>query len=342
MPDSITSDFLDGVTTCNRYLKDQLSVITEVLPAGSQVALVDEPVHRNIGDHLIHLGTTQFLNDHDIQTVVRANTYNYHRSWFAKHLTPETIIVCHGGGHFGDLYPAHQHLREQVAKDFRSNRIVTLPQSIYFRDPNKAHRAAAALRQHPDFHLFVRDHDSLKKAKALQFPNLYLAPDMAHALSPYPRTSGQARESANTTLCLLRRDKEQQGKVEIESCTTQADWADLIQTSDTLIFGLLSVAFRICRRLGPVPGGHQLLDRERNKLVLRAERLFADHDQVITSRLHGMIFSILLGKPVTALPSLTGKTEAYIASWLTSPDCKRMFTHPHNTRTTAELSVSAA
>ena len=328
MSGSITTDFLDKVTTCNRYLKDQLSVIIKVLPAGSQVAMVDEPVHRNIGDHLIHLGTTQFLSDHNIQTVVRANTYSYHRSWFAKCLNPETIIVCHGGGHFGDLYPAHQRLREEVAKDFPSNRIVTLPQSIYFKDPDEAHRAAFALRQHPDFHLFVRDRDSLRKAEALQFPNLYLAPDMAHALSPYPRQSHQLRKGAKRTLCLLRRDNEQKGKVETEACTTQVDWSDLVKTSDTLILGLLSVAFRIYRRLGPVPGGHQLLDRERSKLVRRAECLFADHDQVITSRLHGMIFSILLSKPVTALPSLTGKTDSYIVSWLTTPDCKRMLNTP--------------
>jgi len=324
MSESIKSDSLDAVILCNRYLKGQLSVITEVLPAGSQIAMVDEPVHRNIGDHLIHLGTTQFLRDHNIQTVVRANTYSYHRSWFAKCVNPETIIVCHGGGHFGDLYPAHQRLREKVAKDFPSNRIVTLPQSIYFKDPIEAHRAALALRQHPDYHLFVRDRDSLRKAEALQLPNLYLAPDMAHALSPYPGQNGQVRKGANRTLCLLRRDNEQEGKVEIEACKKQVDWADLVKTSDTLLLGLLSVAFRVCRRLGPVPGGHRLLDRERGKLVRRAERLFADHDQVITSRLHGMIFSILLGKPVTVLPSLTGKTEAYIASWLTVPECKRM------------------
>jgi pyruvyl transferase EpsO len=328
MLDSIKPDFLDWVAACNRYLKDQLSVITKVLPAGSQVAMVDEPVHRNIGDHLIHFGITQFLSDHNIQTVVRANIYSYHRSWFAKYLNPDTIIVCHGGGHFGDLYPAHQRLREEVTRDFPSNRIVILPQSIYFKDPDEAHRAAAALRKHPDFHLFVRDRDSLRKAEALQFPNLYLAPDMAHALSPYSPLSGHARKGANSTLCLMRRDKEQESKVEIESCNKQVDWADLIKTSDTLLLGLLSAAFRICRRLGPVPGGHQLLDRERSKLVRRAERLFADHDQVITSRLHGMIFSILLGKPVAALPSLTGKTDAYIASWLTTRDCMRMLNTP--------------
>jgi len=324
MSESIKPDFLDAVISCNRYLKGQLSIITEVLPAGSQIAMVDEPVHRNIGDHLIHNGITQFLRDHNIQTVARANTYSYHRSWFSKCLNPETIIVCHGGGHFGDLYPAHQRLREKVAKDFPSNRIVTLPQSIYFKDPIEARRAARALRQHPDYHLFVRDRDSLRKAEALQLPNLYLAPDMAHALSPYPRQNSQVRKGANRTLCLLRRDNEQEGKVEIEACTKEVDWADLVKTFDTLLLGLLSVAFRVCRRLGPVPGGHRLLDWERSKLVWRAERLFADYDQVITSRLHGMIFSILLGKPVTALPSLTGKTEAYIASWLTVPECKRM------------------
>ncbi|MDI5788788.1 hypothetical protein PO124_11350 [Bacillus licheniformis] len=37
-----------------------------------------------------------------------------------------------GGGNFGDLYPHFQQFRERVVEHYPDNRIVILPQSIYY------------------------------------------------------------------------------------------------------------------------------------------------------------------------------------------------------------------
>ena len=165
-------------------LKEQLATIMTVIPSGSNVALLDGPVHRNIGDHIIHLGTERLFQDHGVNLVARAHIHNYNRRWLRRRIDENTIIVCSGGGHLGDLYPHHQRLREQAVADFSGHRIVVLPQSVYFRDAACMKSAADIFRRHGNVHLFLRDRDSLRKAETMGLDNLHLAPDMAHALYP--------------------------------------------------------------------------------------------------------------------------------------------------------------
>jgi len=317
----------DLVTDCNVQLKQALSLVTDVIPIGSHIAMVDEPVHRNIGDHLIHLGTERFFHEHDMQVVARANTYSYHRRWFRRQLRDDTIIVCHGGGHLGDLYLAHQRLREQLVKDFPSHRVVVLPQSIFFQDAGEMQRAAAAFRGHADFHLFVRDLESLQRARQMRLPNLYLAPDMVHALHPFELTPGvnKTTKKIGDTLCLLRRDREWTAPATSpKSCDCSRDWSDLVSIQDTLLLGSLAAAYRLSRAFGPPSWLHQILDRERTSLVHRATALFAGFERIATSRLHGMLFGILCGKKIHLLPSLTGKTAAYYQCWFAENTCSKL------------------
>ncbi|WP_078120347.1 polysaccharide pyruvyl transferase family protein [Thiosocius teredinicola] len=317
---------LNFVSDCNSHLKQQLSVISRVIPNGSEVAMVDEPVHRNIGDHLIHLGIEKYFQEHSIKVVTRAHTHSYHYRWFRRHIDKETIIVCHGGGHLGDLYPAHQRLREQVTKDFPSQRIVVLPQSLYFQDPGGLQQAGRVFGQHPDFHLFIRDNDSMRLAETMGLKNLYLAPDMAHALHPFDQFEG-AEPSINNaqrerSLCLLRQDKESaQIDLPIGGHDTVCDWPDLVRWRDACEVALVAATYRATRFSGPPSHLDDRLDRARLRLVRRAVALYSEHRSVTTSRLHGMILGILTGKKIRLLPSLTGKSHCYYATWLKDTAC---------------------
>ncbi len=317
---------LNFVSDCNSYLKQQLSIISRAIPNGSVVAMVDEPVHRNIGDHLIHLGIENYFREHGIKVVARANTHSYHYRWFRRHIDKNTIIACHGGGHLGDLYPAHQRLREGVVKDFPSQRVVVLPQSLYFQNPNGLQQAARVFGQHPDFHLFIRDHDSMCLAEAMGLTNLYLAPDMAHALHPFDSfdMAEQAinNEQQERSLCLLRQDKECAPiDLPTDEYDTVCDWTELVRWRDASEVGLVAAAYRATRFSGPPSRLDSRLDRARLRLVRRAIALYGRHRLVITSRLHGMILGILTGKNVRLLPSLTGKSHSYYATWLKDTTC---------------------
>ena len=304
-------------------LKRELGAITAVIPEGSHIALLDEPVNRSIGDHLIHLGTERFFLEHNIITVARANLYNYHRRWLGRIIGNDTIIACYGGGNFGDIHLQHQQLRERLVTDFPDHRIVVLPQSVYFRDTGRMQQAAAVFRNHADLHLFLRDRRSRQQAEAMRLDNLYLVPDMAHALYPLNGADDPA-DPRGETLYLLRRDKERTAAIRVpERVKAVCDWPDLIHPRDSLTLAAAATACRLFRRFNPPGFLNSLLDRQRTALVERAIGLFAGYNQIVTSRLHGALLGLLLGKRVRLLNSLTGKSHSYYETWLTDhEDCE--------------------
>ncbi len=284
-----------------------LRVIVEVVGKDNSVALLDEPIHRNIGDHLIQLGTEKFLAQQGHVVAARAHGHSYGRRALARRLRPDTVLVCAGGGHLGDLYPAHQRLREQLITDFPRRRIVVLPQSLYLRDPANAARMVESFNSHPDLHLFLRDRDSLGRAAGLGLRNLRLAPDMAHALYPLAATS----ESTADTLWLLRRDREAT-RFTPPAGAPNLDWCNLIRMADSAALGLLAAG----SKLGFEDWLQPLLEQRRAILVARAISLYSRYRRIVSSRLHGVLLGLLLDKPVSMVPSLTGKSHAYYRTWL--------------------------
>jgi len=98
------------------------------------------------------------------------------------------------------------------------------------------------------------------------------------------------------------------------------DWKELIGLKDTVLLAMIAAGFA-CGRYGldtlPL---RRLLTWQTDRLVTRAVRLMASYQQVVTSRLHGALLALLLGKRVELLSSLTGKSHAYHATWLTAID----------------------
>jgi len=50
--------------------------------------------------------------------------------------------------------------------------------------------------------------------------------------------------------------------------------------------------------------------------VARAISLYSRYRRIVSSRLHGVLLGLLLDKPVSMVPSLTGKSHAYYRTWL--------------------------
>lgn len=299
-------------------LRAKLDLLLDLIPRGSTIALLDEPVHRNIGDHMIQRGSEAFFHHHGIEIAYRASTWDYASRRARAGIPPDAILVCQGGGHLGDLYPHHQRLREQVIQDFPAQRIVMLPQSIYFRDPAAERRAVAAFAAHPRLHLCLRDQVSFERARAWGCCAIYLAPDMVHALWPI-KVPEPGPPPVADTLYLMRRDQERAALPETLRSHSDdfIDWKDLLSPADTARLATLAGGLAAGRCLGrplPLRGS---LSREVDRLLGRAIHLFAPFRQVVTSRLHGALLALLMEKRVTLVDSLTGKGRAYHEAWLT-------------------------
>lgn len=119
-------------------------------------------------------------------------------------LPSDGIIAITGGGNFGDIYEGHLRLRHSLMRNYRRNRIVQLPQSIYFQDSKNTDELSEAIRQHGDVHLLVRDLHSLSVARQLNPGVNVLCPDMAMYLGALHRTHNPKHPIG----ALIRQDRE--------------------------------------------------------------------------------------------------------------------------------------
>lgn len=294
-----------------RLLAARHEVLVPLIGA-APVHYVDMPVHRNIGDLLIMLGTLRFFQLHRVKTSLGAAYFSYRPSWART----GDVIVFQGGGNFGDLYPGPQQLRQQVIEKLPGNRIVILPQTIHFRSPDAYAECCRLLSRHPDLHICVRDRKSLDLALPMS-RNVYLLPDMAHQLWPVRRS----RPCNEHRLALLRNDAESAG-AEIARFITgydaRTDWRELVGRRNTWIRMMRGMLYALhFARLdrGTLFNEMDGWIRYAGRLVGEAVDLFSGFETVTTDRLHAHILSCLMEIPNTILDNAYGKNHAYVAAW---------------------------
>ena len=299
-------------------LTDQLR--TEI-PPGARVGYVDYPMHGNVGDLLIYLGTLDFFEANDNEITSSFCIFDAGPRAFAS-LADCDVIACHGGGNFGDIYPAHQNLREEIARRFPDKPVVVMPQSFHFGSDAALRRSAEHFCRHPNLTIAVRDPHSERLARTYFTDKVLLVPDMAHRL--YNHFEPVRSRPGGDPLYLMRRD------VEATNATRDVgvagrDWSDLLTVADKAAIGRYRLASIVAGRLNvtnlSIQRGHQrVIERVINDL---AARLVA-HDPWITSRLHGAIFGLLLGRQVTLHDNSYGKNSRYFTQWGKGIDTLRL------------------
>jgi len=298
-------------------LAEKLNKIIEPLCSGySDYALLDFPAHSNVGDSAIYLGELVLLekifNKPPSYVCTKKNSVNDIRKF-----NPEGMIFLHGGGNFGDIWPAHQKFFERILRLYPEKKIVQLPQSIHFSSKDAIAKTAKAIRGHSDFTLLVRDLKSLEFANSHFDCEVKLCPDSAYALDIL-----QASEQRITrdVLCLLRTDKERylslSDRITLERLGPVEDWLTekSVKTSTDRMENFLFRCF----------------PQMRTDLMPKKERMFRRHAQIrldrgidqlnsakwiISDRLHVHILAMLLQKQHFVLDNSYNKIQNYINSW---------------------------
>jgi pyruvyl transferase EpsO len=281
-----------------------------LIPRGSRVLYLDVPNHFNVGDMLIFAGARAFLAD------CGANVIGYH-SWgtfreaIIERLPEDVIVVLHGGGNFGDLYPTFQQFREEIVAALPRHRIVVFPQTFHFSSHDALRRSAAIFRSHRNVAILCRDHRTLDEAG--QFcDETFLCPDMAHFLAPPLRA--YPRRRSRDTLFFARRDIEgAEGRK--EQGRSYFDWGDLFGPGLRALFQGLRLTQRVERKTR-LPVGQIATNAFQDLVIDRAARYFVPFERVETDRMHAMLLALMLGQEVTAFDNSYGKLSAYADTWL--------------------------
>jgi exopolysaccharide biosynthesis predicted pyruvyltransferase EpsI len=285
------------------------------------ICIIDPPGHANVGDNAILLGELDYIDEHHPKSRTSFYDVGNYTAKADRHIDEASILLLHGGGNFGDLWPRHHAIRKTILRNFRHKRIVQLPQSISFSDDAELRETQTLVDAHPDFHLIVRDEKNYAFALKNFSCEVSLAPDMAFAMQPIRRKP--ARLDAQ---CLLRGDKEVVADHEAITATltkTGASFAvdDWLEDPETL-------SRRLDRKLNVISRNHPSLTALFQPQMMWTRRLYARRRldvgiallsrgrYVVTDRLHAHILSSLLDIPNFVFNSLDGKIGAFHAAWM--------------------------
>ena len=288
---------------------------------GERVIIADAPYYDNIGDILIWRSTVDFLRENGIKLL-----HSYGAGYFPfPSLDKDITIILTGGGNFGDLWRTLQDNRLEIIARYPENRIVMLPQSIFYQEKELINKDADMMARHSALHLFARDQASYDILSARFNRNhVYLAPDMAFCIDTRLLDRYRHRDIGKS-LFLLRSDKELP-----HDAPTALHEADVISDWPTpemfeLLIRNLKRARRISRDLrrcgvptGIVESAIEICGNRfiRDSLTIKGCEFLEPFSRMVTTRLHTMILSALLHKPVEYIDNTYGKLSAFAETWL--------------------------
>lgn len=293
-------------------------VLSSLVPAGSQVALVNFANHSNPGDPAIWLGQQIALRRIGVSIGYQCAWSSYDRETLARSV-PEGVILLNGGGNFGDLYRGQQQTREQLLEDFVGRPVIQLPQSICFENEVNLDRMRRLCEGQGNFTLLVRERQSLAMAERYFDVPSQLCPDMAFAL-------GSLQRVANPTTAIMwlaRQDRESTGyeSPRREPHVWVTDWIGpvpgepapqlairLASRVNRLLVAKLAAGTRAPRWLWRVlaPTFRPMA----RHWVQRGLWVLSQGQGVITDRLHGHILAVLLGIPHVVMDNNYGKVRS--------------------------------
>jgi exopolysaccharide biosynthesis predicted pyruvyltransferase EpsI len=298
------------------------STLAPLLSQHSRCALISFPNSPNVGDSAIWTGEVTWLERAGIDVVYACNRFTYSRSRLRRELG-DGLILIHGGGNLGDLWPVAQTFRERIVTEFPDNPIIQLPQSVWFREPKNAKRAARILNRHSALHLLIRDAQSLQRAREIFAADSSLCPDMSFVLELPPQRFEQIRD----VVWLLRRDLEAaEGDMQTPEGALTLDWSSdlppqLRRPRRTYLGYVANAMFSAGIKRWPLwlPAPYRPIaasyDRRAQQRVNRGQRILNLGQVFITNRLHGHILGCIAGQPHVILGDKYGKLRSFYDTW---------------------------
>ncbi|EJE3942989.1 polysaccharide pyruvyl transferase family protein, partial [Escherichia coli] len=269
-------------------LKNSHSEIANLI-GEARIAFIDIPMYFNVGDLLIYFGTEAFIKEYNLNVIYRTGM-----NVDLKKLKDVDVILFQGGGNFGDLYPHHQQLREKITLKFPNKKIICLPQTLHFNNEEELERSAKIFKKHSDFHLYVRDQESL--TIGYQFTdNIKLIPDMAHSLHPLIDINEcDINRESYRILHMVRSDKEANSNNANNMLSKRSfDWANIISPSMYLMGRSIIILDKL-----RYSNSMKFWDKIASDMVFKSINYFMSHNEVYSDRLHGIILAALLGKKI--------------------------------------------
>jgi len=264
-------------------------------------ALTPPACLRNIGDHAQVIAIKKWFRKHfknySVLEFDKDEVYNY-ISIMKNIVNRKDLIFLHSGGNLSDRALWSENGRRLIIKSFPQNKIISLPQTIYFHNTLKGKKELEITKNiynnHKQLTVIARDPVSFRlareyfpKCKIMVFPDFVLSSDISEYLNSEVFT-----QSKDILLC-LRRDG--------ESALTAKDMEKIKK--------YIKLAGKKFTEFDTTLD-YDIQKKYREEELKKTLKLFIQHRLVITDRLHGIIFSVIAKKPCIALKTVDHKITA--------------------------------
>lgn len=281
----------------------------------SDYILLDLPYYSNIGDTLIWEGTESFLKSLPHKCLYKSSNQTFKH----KHLQSSTIIILQGGGNFGDLWRRFQDFRLSIIKQYPNNKIIILPQSIFYENDEIIKNDAAIMAQHKKLTICARDKTSYNVLNKHFFNDILLLPDMAFCIENKLINKYKINPTKDILL-LKRRDQELSSRddyykyITEEGNIEERDWPSIEHPG---------IARDLIEKMGVL--SKYAVDKYVNYLyrpylIKKGIIFLSEYKYIYATRLHVAILSILLNKPFVFFDNSYGKNSSFYDTWLSDSD----------------------
>lgn len=309
----------DNVEFIGQLQAKARTVLDPLIPVGANVVLIDYPNTTNVGDSLIWLGEWAYLKSRQVNIQYVCDIHHYSAKQLRKVITDDTIILLHGGGNFGTVWPELQLFRIQVLKDFADVKTIQFPQSIFFDEPSMlVKETATAIESHSDFTLLTRGNPSFIFAKEMFACTTFLCPDMAFFIGALSVPTTPSHE----VFALSRTDHEKSaGRLDqvIKLLSPQSLLSDDWLNPDIHEKVLYKIEYYTRQLRRVVDPNNRLMARIWTFLshcrLKRGVRLLSQGEFVLTDRLHVHILATLMNKPHILVDNSYGKLGRFYHTW---------------------------
>lgn len=317
--------------------KLKMLIINQLVPLiKSDYVLLDIPNHGNIGDQLIYEGEIVFLDKYVKKHRCVYSSYIENTNY--DKISKTTTILLHGGGNFGDIYFKHQDFRMDVIRKYPENPIIIMPQTVFYKSEVQLENDAKIFNDHSNIYICVRDKTSyILLNKYIESSKLLLLPDMAFCISDLDKSLPNKKLGGKTRVLLMDRiDVEYVvGATNLASIKNHKENGDLVFVKDwptyysddtnIKLYNTFNIwRRRIFRVLMNLPVVSNYIHDHTNNVMMKDHyvkmgvKFLSDYDIIYTTRLHGLILAILLGKESIALDNSYGKLSSFYDTWLTN------------------------
>ena len=284
---------------------------------GRKCILLDAPYYHNIGDVLIWKGERSFLSEHHIQCLYNAS---YETCTYPK-IAKDVTVLFNGGGNLGDLYHEHMDFLQEVVLRYPNNRIVICPQTVYYTDESRMKDDFKLLLQHENLYFCARDKVTFDILAEYFGNKTCILPDMAFCILEEDLGKYELKVT-KTKLIIERKDCESLAGRMPNDDGDIYDWPPFEHSFHRSTF-LNKVLKRVSDARIPCVSkysnhfwNYYFTHYFAEKMFMEGVRFISPYKEVETTRLHGCILSVLLGKKITLIDNSYGKNSNFYNTWL--------------------------